>query len=205
MSIETLETQLANIRRNISLIRSVVDLNQRDGKSAPSQAELKCRLEILEALPIAIVMEKVDPETKREWNKSLDYSTLPTWKLCMQVVARHCQYLESLGKSDSSQTRTEATGKQRSQSTSRHGSSFTCSTPSCTLCLSSEHRVIRCNQFKDMTVTERYEAAKRLSLCLNCLGKGHLAAKCQFRIGKVRTNATLPNGKTAPEDLQHWH
>ncbi|KAL7727246.1 hypothetical protein ACLKA6_016004 [Drosophila palustris] len=149
MTIESLKTQRANIRRNISRIRSVVDPNQRDEKSAPSQAELKCRLEILEAyfkqaisvqtqiekecseaqiaqaMLIAVVMGKVDPETKREWNKSLDYSTLPTWKLCMQY-------------------RTSS--------------------------------VIRCNQFKDMTVTERYEAAKRLSLCLNCLGKGHLAA-----------------------------
>ncbi|KAM8703782.1 hypothetical protein ACLKA7_008418 [Drosophila subpalustris] len=34
-------------KRNISRIRSVVDPNQRDKKSAPSQAELKCRLEIL--------------------------------------------------------------------------------------------------------------------------------------------------------------
>ncbi|KAM8714852.1 hypothetical protein ACLKA7_001255 [Drosophila subpalustris] len=168
--------KLKNVTKsNCQEIRSLVDNATALYNSLTS---LGSEAQIAQAMLIAIVMEKVDPETKREWNKSLDYSTLPTWKLCMQVVERHCQYLESLGKSESSQTRTEATGKPRSQSTSRHGSSFTCSTQSCALCLSTEHRVIRCNQFKDMTVTERYEAAKRLSLCLNCLGKGHLAAKC---------------------------
>ncbi|KAL7724630.1 hypothetical protein ACLKA6_013864 [Drosophila palustris] len=168
--------KLKNVTKsNCQEIRSLVDNATALYNSLTS---LGSEAQIAQAMLIAIVMEKVDPETKREWNKSLDYSTLPTWKLCMQVVERHCQYLESLGKSESSQTRTEATGNQRSQSTSRHGSSFTCSTQSCALCLSTEHRVIRCNQFKDMTVTERYEAAKRLSLCLNCLGKGHLAAKC---------------------------
>ncbi|KAL7724978.1 hypothetical protein ACLKA6_013617 [Drosophila palustris] len=127
--------KLKNVTKsNCQEIRSLVDNATALYNSLTS---LGSEAQIAQAMLIAIVMEKVDPETKREWNKSLDYSTLPTWKLCMQVVAGHCQYLESI-----------------------------------------EHRVIRCNQFKDMTVTERYEAAKRLSLCLNCLGKGHLAAKC---------------------------
>ncbi|KAM8718239.1 hypothetical protein ACLKA7_000941 [Drosophila subpalustris] len=107
---------------NCQEIRSLIDNATAFNKSLTS---LGGEAQIAQALPIAIAMEMVDPETKREWNKSLDYSTLPIFG-----IAR------------------------------------------------SELRVIRCNQFNDMTVTERYEAAKRLSLCLNCLGKGHLAAKC---------------------------
>ncbi|XP_043862234.1 uncharacterized protein LOC122756482 [Drosophila santomea] len=44
---------------------------------------------------ISIVMGKVDQETKRKWNESLDYTTLPSWDKCVGVVERQCQYLES--------------------------------------------------------------------------------------------------------------
>ncbi|KAL7724946.1 hypothetical protein ACLKA6_002310 [Drosophila palustris] len=109
--------KLKNVTKsNCQDIRSLIDNATALYNSLKS---LGSEAQIAQAMLIAVVMGKVDPKTKREWNKLLDYSTLPTWKLCMQVVKV-------------------------------------------------EHLVIRCNQFKDMTVTERYEAAKRLSLCLNC-------------------------------------
>nr|XP_041632357.1 uncharacterized protein LOC121502721 [Drosophila kikkawai] len=51
--------------------------------------------QICQAMLISIVMGKVDQETKRKWNESLDYTVLPSWDNCVQVVERHCQYLES--------------------------------------------------------------------------------------------------------------
>ncbi|XP_032585172.1 uncharacterized protein LOC116803961 isoform X1 [Drosophila mojavensis] len=80
-----------------------------------------------------------------------------SWDLCVQVVERLCQYLESCGKSESRQAQTATTSKLRSQSIEFHGS-----------------------RLQEMPVVERYEAAKRHGLCLNSLGKGHQACKSLY-------------------------
>jgi len=46
-------------------------------------------------------MEKVDERTREKWNESQEFSTLPSWSSCLQIVERHCQYLESTSTPDS--------------------------------------------------------------------------------------------------------
>lgn len=43
------------------------------------------------------------------------------------------------------------------------------------------HFIQNCSQFLKLTVKMRYEKAKSLGLCLNCLRKGnHISKECQF-------------------------
>ncbi|XP_043864991.1 uncharacterized protein LOC116804732 [Drosophila mojavensis] len=83
-------------KSNSQEIRSLIDNSTALYNSLKS---LGNEAQIAQAMLIAIVMDKMDMETKRKWNESLDYSKLPTWDLCVQVVERHCQYLESCAQS----------------------------------------------------------------------------------------------------------
>ncbi|XP_037824731.1 uncharacterized protein LOC119612914 [Lucilia sericata] len=126
-------------------------------------------------LPTFSVMEKVDEDTRRKWKDSLDFTRLPTWDDCFKVLERRCQFLESV---DTNHTFVaprkpdHQSGKSKSKN-SKPGYTFSVSKRSCVLCSKSDHSISRCSRFKDMDVSQRYENAKRLSLCLNCLSKGH--------------------------------
>ncbi|CAB4042746.1 Nucleotide-binding oligomerization domain-containing 2, partial [Paramuricea clavata] len=47
----------------------------------------------------------------------------------------------------------------------------------CNLC-NNQHPIWRCNQFKQMTVSERWNFAKQSRLCYRCLSEGHTGRKC---------------------------
>ena len=61
-------------------------------------------------------------------------------------------------------------------------SSFSSSTrPLCLVC-DSDHRIIYCDQFKDMTVKMRKEFASDHGLCFNCLYGGHYIKDCRSKL-----------------------
>ena len=61
-------------------------------------------------------------------------------------------------------------------------SSFNTSTrPLCLVC-DSDHRIIYCDQFKDMTVKMRKEFASDHGLCFNCLYGGHYIKDCRSKL-----------------------
>jgi hypothetical protein len=47
----------------------------------------------------------------------------------------------------------------------------------CNLC-NGQHPIWRCTQFKQMTVSERWNFAKQSRLCYRCLGESHMGSKC---------------------------
>ncbi|XP_075170134.1 uncharacterized protein LOC142242443 [Haematobia irritans] len=133
--------------------------------------------DIVNAMLIHIVMQKVDGDTKRKWKDSLDFSQLPTWDDCSKVLERRCQYLESLDTNTNSRRPEHHSGKS-SQKQSKQGYSFSCTKRVCALCFKSDHYIAQCQHFKDMDVPLRFENAKKLGLCINCLAKGHQVTNC---------------------------
>ncbi|XP_075155610.1 uncharacterized protein LOC142228967 [Haematobia irritans] len=133
--------------------------------------------DIVNAMLIHIVMQKVDGDTKRKWKDSLDFSQLPTWDDCSKVLERRCQYLESLDTNTNSRRPEHHSGKS-SQKQSKQGYSFSCTKRVCALCSKSDHYIAQCQRFKDMDVPLRFENAKKLGLCINCLAKGHQVTNC---------------------------
>ncbi|XP_036334494.1 uncharacterized protein LOC118745065 [Rhagoletis pomonella] len=138
--------------------------------------------QIAQAMLISIVMDKVDQDTRKKWNEFLDFRDFPTWTSCISVVERRCQYLESIGKPSMDATMSQqSVSKPRNQKPQRQGLTFNCTPQACHVCSNTEHRTFRCPQLIGNTLNERYDTAKRLGLCINCLGKGHQAAKCPSR------------------------
>ncbi|XP_043642481.1 uncharacterized protein LOC122612735 [Drosophila teissieri] len=143
-----------------------------------SLRSLSTEPQICEAMLISIVMGKVDQETKRKWNESLDYTTLPSWDKCVGVVERHCQYLES-DKKPPAEAPMSQTGGHRSRSQRNQASlSFNCTTQTCNICSQTDHKTFRCPELINLALDNRLNAVKRHKLCINCLGRGHLVANC---------------------------
>ncbi|XP_036345643.1 uncharacterized protein LOC118754877, partial [Rhagoletis pomonella] len=175
-NINSLFTLPSVSRSNAKQLRSLIDNSSALYNSLLSLGNAS---QIAEAMLISIVMERVDQDTKKKWNEHLNFSDLPTWTSCVSVVERHCQFLESISKpgTDSSASQ-QAIGKPRNQKHQRQGLTFNCTSQTCHSCASTEHRTYRCPQIVGATLNQRYDITKRLGLCLNCLGKGHQAAKC---------------------------
>ena len=157
-----------------SQLRSIVD-----GASAlyDSLLSLGSEKDVAQAMLIYLVIDKVDGQTKKKWNESLDFKKLPTWSSCAELLERHCQYLESFYNSNVHNNE----GNSRDKTTKkgqRHSYSFTCSNSNCHLCESKEHNILQCAEFKNMKVCERFDKVKRLNLCINCLAKGHTWFNC---------------------------
>ncbi|XP_017487265.1 PREDICTED: uncharacterized protein LOC108375630 [Rhagoletis zephyria] len=123
-----------------------------------------------------IVLQKSDEQTNRKWKESLDFKTLPTWDDCVKVLERNCQYLESIDNASGFQGTSKATpNKARNQA---KGYSFSCSSTPCSVCSSPGHKVASCDRFKTFNTNQRFEHAKKMGLCINCLSKGHQMAQC---------------------------
>ncbi|XP_075150712.1 uncharacterized protein LOC142224812 [Haematobia irritans] len=159
---------------NSGQLRSIVDNVSALYSSLQSLGSDK---DIVNAMLIHIVMQKVDGDTKRKWKDSLDFSQLPTWDDCSKVLERRYQYLESLDTNTTSRRPEHHSGKS-SQKQSKLGYSFSCTKRVCALCSKSDHYIAQCQRFKDMDVPLRFENAKKLGLCINCLAKGHQVTNC---------------------------
>ncbi|XP_037930950.1 uncharacterized protein LOC119665776 [Teleopsis dalmanni] len=127
-------------------------------------------------------MQRVDETTRRKWKEALSLTTLPSWNDCLALLDRHCQFLESLDhkpynhlsvhrKANNIKAKPINRPKQYSFATAT-------STQSCLLCSSHEHLVQKCPRFKSMEVNQRFEKAKCLKLCINCLSPRHRVANC---------------------------
>ncbi|XP_050338216.1 uncharacterized protein LOC126764587 [Bactrocera neohumeralis] len=159
-------------KSNYQQLRSLIDKASAIFSSLES---LGTSSNIAQAMLIYIVIGKCDQQTRNKWNESLDYKSLPTWIQCTQVLERHCQFLHS---SDSSSHHKFESTKPIRISTRGQNSSFAITKLSCVLCSSDKHKLIGCSQFKDMNTNQRYDAAKKYDLCINCLSNGHRVAQC---------------------------
>ncbi|XP_037931307.1 uncharacterized protein LOC119666104 [Teleopsis dalmanni] len=54
--------------------------------------------------PTFSVMQKTDAITRRKWNESLNFDTLPSWEDCSKLLNRHYQFLESLDSGNGNQS-----------------------------------------------------------------------------------------------------
>lgn len=96
---------------------------------------------IAEAMLIYVVMEKCDQQTRNKWNEALDYSRLPSWSHCTQVLERHCQFLQS---SNSSSHVKPENPKQNRPSKPNQSLTFAVTNIACPLCSSGNHKLYTC-------------------------------------------------------------
>ncbi|XP_037932976.1 uncharacterized protein LOC119667740 [Teleopsis dalmanni] len=135
--------------------------------------------QISNAMLIYLAMQKVDDGSKNKWMESLDFNSLPLWEDCAKVLETLCQFLESIEtplRSQDTIRRNDKFSKKIDKHQSRQNCSFVCTKRTCPLCDTTDHIITGCQRF--MSVPDRFENVKRLSVCINCLSKNHKVTQC---------------------------
>ncbi|XP_074032056.1 uncharacterized protein [Leptinotarsa decemlineata] len=145
---------------------------------------LKRPIDQWDDLIVHLATTKFDKTTKREWESRTDSKNIPTRKDLLEFLKERCRILLSL---DSE--RGEGSKRIMKQS-QRQTKSFATSSNKivCPLC-KNNHTLYLCSEFIKLTAVERLSTAKRLRLCINCLGSNHRTKECKSagcrRCGKI--------------------
>lgn len=146
-----------------------------------SLQSLGSHTEIVNALIIHLVLSKVDNETKAKWNEQLDYSVLPSWEDCSNILIRRSQSLEV---NEDKVNRREKLPNRKNKKQHSERSVFSCSQSNnekvCMYCKAPKHNIQDCGNFALLSVADRFDFAKKNSCCLNCLKVGHMVVKCKL-------------------------
>ncbi|XP_037928917.1 uncharacterized protein LOC119663378, partial [Teleopsis dalmanni] len=147
-----------------------------------SLCSLGTEKQICEALLISLIMQKTDAITRRKWNESRNFDTLPSWEDCSKLLDRHCQFLESLDSGNGNQSSSQRKPNSLNSKTNRRSKQYafvaSTSSNSCSFCSSNEHLIQNCHRFKALEVVQRFEKVKSLKLCINCLSPRHHVVNC---------------------------
>ncbi len=73
-------------------------------------------------------------------------------------------------------------GKGLNKSGSFFGNGQCTDKKQCPVCKSDSHPAYRCETFKSMAISDRWEIAKKSNMCYCCLGSDHMAKTCTRRV-----------------------
>jgi len=132
-------------------------------------------------LIVFMTVEKLDPNSRREWAITLKDSEPPTFKQLSEFLDLHIRGLNASGVHTNLQTNVKSkTFGQVSGSRQQAQTHLGTSSGSCPAC-KGVHQIYKCEQFKNMSVDERAAVVQSSSLCVNCLHHGHYIAQCKSK------------------------
>ena len=163
-----------------SALRSLIDTVSAVFDSLLTIGDEKC---ITNAIIVHLVMSKVDSTTKKKWEESLDYQTLPSWANCEEALNRRFQHMVAEESSTTSKLKLQKTSREGAKPPSTHMVSKVQKAEvghKCVFCSSNEHFITTCTYFCALPQSERLKFVKSKTLCYNCLRKGHRVPTCKF-------------------------
>lgn len=134
-------------------------------------------------LIVFLLVSKLDPKTKHDWEMTLGGNDIPTFEQLVTFLERRYRALEANGKSSSSSSNTKLqritpVNNSRLVNTQRSFSTTTKSKAVCLLC-KGDHYIFSCPDFILLSPGERYNQATVLKLCFNCLRADHHTKVCE--------------------------
>ncbi|XP_076387400.1 uncharacterized protein LOC143264382 [Megachile rotundata] len=142
-------------------------------------------IEHWDTLLIHIISNKLDRNTRRAWERTLEDEEIPKFKQLLEFINKHARgddlILDTLNSSKSHgiQDRLRSKTQLRSQSYIATDDRKQL----CVLC-KGEHQIYLCNRFLQLPIRERLNTVRKSKLCLNCLRPSHTVANC--RLGNCR-------------------
>lgn len=124
---------------------------------------------------IYIFSDKLDKKTKLCWEESKGKGSLPTIKQFQDFLMDRIGILGRVEKGNGKKLDMNYDNKNK-QKTQK---SFVSTSPMCSFC-KNNHYINNCPDFLKFNIRSRFEQAKKLGLCLNCLKKGnHFSKNCE--------------------------
>lgn len=122
---------------------------------------------------VYLLVKKLDKETKQLWARASSGNETPTIVELIEFLNNRANEL-MLTEPKSKSKRDPYDAKVHS-----HHSNNT-NLSKCPLC-NQDHAVYRCDQFRSMDASARYEVVKQHKLCCNCLHRGHIKQNCRSK------------------------
>nr|XP_049706139.1 uncharacterized protein LOC126056604 isoform X3 [Helicoverpa armigera] len=195
-------------------IRNLVDVIN---KNIRALANLKRPTQHWDDIIIFVMVKKLDLITSREWEEYRNNNIVgyPTTTQFCSFLNRKADWLESvecnfqdsnivalnnntnLNKHSNNSTKQKHSNKSNNNSHKNNNK--------CPLC-SQVHTLYKCESFRSLSIENRIQKAKDLTVCLNCLRIGHSANNCKFsncRYCKLKHNTLLHLEASEPKPLSN--
>lgn len=122
------------------------------------------------------ITSKLDKSTRVAWEGRQKKGVFPKYDATIDFLQEQCRIMEKIDintKSTMESAKVKTVNKTHSLVvTNEHKKDNKCS-----LC-KNNHELWRCDQFKQMSVSDKYSALKKLGSCFNCLQRGHRTTVC---------------------------
>lgn len=134
-----------------------------------------------------LLCKHLDEETKTQFEFSSHNSknSLPSYKLLVKFITERCDSLDAIEFSNqqSSPQKLKNSTPSKFNSKFKQSSSFFIQSNANMLCnfCKSDHSIYKCQSFREISVPDRINFARKNKLCLNCLSSGHLLKDCNSK------------------------
>ncbi|XP_049308645.1 uncharacterized protein LOC125777602 [Bactrocera dorsalis] len=160
-------------------LRSIVDCVR---NSFRALAVMDIPVHHWDAIAVPVLLPKLPTTTRNEWGMSLTSVSIPKLEDLLLFLERRANNITVAPQTVSTQPlfRRFASRTVKAHVGATNNTQCTTATPAnvgCPQC-SGNHRLIRCLQFRNMQVPERWERVRRLAVCFNCLRSGYTVRQC---------------------------
>ncbi|CAG7696131.1 unnamed protein product, partial [Allacma fusca] len=125
-----------------------------------------------------LILQKLDPETRRLWELSLPNNEVPSFKSLIEWLEQHAQALNSIAHTKTKvQSKPSIKPETKLHAKSHHTINETKTNNKCSIC-DGNHPYFKCSNFLAKSAVERMKSVKERKLCLNCLRPNHFASQC---------------------------
>lgn len=183
MIVGHLVTRLFNVSRSDGGFQSIKTLLDSTRECIASLENLDICTDSWDPLLIHLVAQKLDCQTRRDWEQSLKSSTeVPTRAQMFEFLEATFRTLESLHDkfifSEVQTTSRSSKGGSQTKRASVHSGKFVKSSQSkCSFC-DKGHSLSKCFRFLALSLPAKTEFVSSRNLCQNCLATGHSMDNC---------------------------
>ncbi|XP_029055232.2 uncharacterized protein LOC114882514 [Osmia bicornis bicornis] len=134
---------------------------------------------------IHIVSSKLDKNTRRSWERTLEDEEIPRFQLLLDFINKHARG-DDLGIESSNPFKTQGIQDRTRSKTQARSQSYVATDErkqSCVVC-KGEHPIYTCSKFLQLSIRDRLNTVRQTKLCLNCLRPNHTVIHC--RLGNCR-------------------
>ena len=126
----------------------------------------------LDYVLVFLTVEKLDPETKKQWELSVANNVLPTYKILNAFLENRARSLFAAGFETNVIPNSKNNKQGKANVLLNNNNNKDC--PKC----KGQHFINKCPAFQKMNAHDRYAFVKEKSLFIVCLRSGHLAKDC---------------------------
>ncbi|XP_066260797.1 uncharacterized protein [Euwallacea similis] len=154
------------------------DLIDNVGKNLRTLSALGQKTEHWSDLIACLVGSKLDRVTERHWEEAKgNKKEVPSWESLREFLTNRADMLAAIERQRGSTKTEKNAGFKHNKASVK---TFVGSDLKCVVC-KANHLLVNCQRFLAMPPSERFNKAKQLKLCLNCLKLGHFGKDCRAK------------------------